>query len=469
MNVIVICLDTLRWDHLGCYGNDWIRTPAIDGFAKRATRFDAAYCASFPTVPMRTDAFTGDVHWPRYGWKNLGDDETTVVQVLEEAGYRTALILDTANMVGAHLDRDFGECHLIQKQVDDGITPDDIVFPFPREHARQNGVLYARQMANLSHHRHEVDWAVAQTMLKAGEWLEDHHREDFFLWVDTFEIHEVWHTPPYFVDLYGPCYEGVDYSYPNYGSADLYSDLQLRHMRARYAAEVTLTDKWVGLLLRQIEEMGLFANSLVMLLSDHGMYLGEHGRVGKHTVDATDPWPLFDEVARLALLVSTPGKRVRSAIPALVQPADIVPTILGFCGVTGPRTYGRSWLPLLAGERQKHWDYVFSSCFSWDGPGSIDFLTSLISVIGEERLLVTGPQPHAPKLCGRGYSTGSVDARSEGAPEEVERMRQALARFMRDKGAEEGYVRACALGQGEGRRPRDAGSEGSSFLDKVPA
>ena len=167
MNVIVICLDTLRWDHLGCYGNPWIRTPAIDHFAHRATRFDAAYCASFPTVPMRTDAFTGDVVWPRYGWKALGNEETTVLQYLKEAGYHTGLVLDTANMVGAHLDRDFDECCLIKKRVDDGIGPEDILFPFPREHARQNGILYARHMASVSHYRHETDWAVAQTMLKA--------------------------------------------------------------------------------------------------------------------------------------------------------------------------------------------------------------------------------------------------------------------------------------------------------------
>jgi len=67
MNVIVICLDTLRWDFLGYNGNDWMRTPEIDSFANRAIVFDRAYCTSFPTVPMRTDCFTGNTNWPRYG------------------------------------------------------------------------------------------------------------------------------------------------------------------------------------------------------------------------------------------------------------------------------------------------------------------------------------------------------------------------------------------------------------------
>ena len=72
MNIIVICLDTLRWDALGYNRGDWVRTPAIDAFAKKAAIFDRAYCASFPTVPMRTDCFTGNVKWPQYGWKQLG-------------------------------------------------------------------------------------------------------------------------------------------------------------------------------------------------------------------------------------------------------------------------------------------------------------------------------------------------------------------------------------------------------------
>ncbi|MBC8230215.1 sulfatase-like hydrolase/transferase [bacterium] len=136
MNVIVICLDTLRWDFLGYNGNDWIQTSAIDSFANRAIVFDRAYCTSFPTVPMRTDCFTGNTNWPRYGWKPLGENEVTLPQCLREAGYYTGLILDTANMIGAKFPRDFDEYELIKKPVDDGVKPEDIEFPFPRENAR---------------------------------------------------------------------------------------------------------------------------------------------------------------------------------------------------------------------------------------------------------------------------------------------------------------------------------------------
>ena len=80
MNVIVICLDTLRWDALGCYA-DWVQTPCIDHYAGRAARFDAAFCASFPTVPMRVDAYTGDVNWPRYGWRGPDEEQPKLTRL----------------------------------------------------------------------------------------------------------------------------------------------------------------------------------------------------------------------------------------------------------------------------------------------------------------------------------------------------------------------------------------------------
>ena len=173
MNCIVICLDTLRRDALGCYRADWVHTPCIDAFAAEATRFDSAFCASFPTVPMRVDAYTGDVNWPRYGWKGPDDGQPKLPLLLREAGYHTGLVLDTRNNVGAGLHKFYDEHHLIRKDVDDGMTPDKVVFPVPRENYRQEGRGYAHDVAATSHYRHERDWFVARTMVRACDWLED--------------------------------------------------------------------------------------------------------------------------------------------------------------------------------------------------------------------------------------------------------------------------------------------------------
>ncbi len=441
MNVIAICLDTLRWDHLGCYGNEKIRTPGIDAFAEDATRFDAAYCASFPTIPMRTDCFTGHAKWPIHGWKPLGDNETTVVQCLRDAGYHAAFVHDTSNMVPTGFGKDFDEDIFLQPPTGWENNTDEVTLPVPRENMRQNAGGFIRDRARTMHYEHESDWLVARTMRSACQWLEGNYRRDrFFLWVDTFEIHEDWLAPDYYTEYYSPDYEGLDYSYPRYGYTDIYEKHELKRLQARYAAEVTLTDRWVGHLLEQIETMRLLDNTLVIIISDHGMYLGEHKRTGKHTVDPEDAWPIYDEVGRLPLLMRLPGKARPKRTSALAQPADLMPTILDVCGVKGPETYGRSLAPVLKGKAKSHHEYVFTSCHSGSGEGRIPYLPSAITVTGPRWTLVTGPEGYKAALHDRKEDPGQKKNVIKAHPRIARRMQQALIDFMRNQGADAAYI-----------------------------
>ena len=450
MNCIVICLDTLRWDALGCYNPNWVRTPCIDAFARRATRFDAAYCASFPTVPMRVDAYTGDVNWPRYGWKGLDAGQPALPLLLREAGCYTGLVLDTRNNVGAGLHEFYDEHHLIEKDVDDGVSPESIDFPVPPENIRQGGRGYRNDRARWSHYRHEADWFVARTMLRASEWLEDHaagRHERFFLWVDTFEIHEDWMPPKHYVDLHDPGYDGLDYTYPNYGYADAYEPHELNHLRACYAGEVTLADRWVGHLLRQIELMGLFETTCVILTSDHGMYIGEHDRAGKHTVDPADPWPIYDTVGRVPLLVRTPLPGAPAQVTALCQAPDIMPTVLDLCGVEAPETIGTSWKPLLTGRARTGHDRVYTTFHSGGGPGFIDYHPSHITVTAPTHTAIFGRRPHAPELYDRRADPGQVHNIAPEQNDLVTRLRADLVEFMARQGATDEYIRTYAKGE----------------------
>ena len=448
MNAIVICLDTLRWDALGCYRQDWVQTPCIDAFAAHATRFDNAFCASFPTVPMRVDAYTGDVNWPRYGWKGPDDDQPKLPLLLREADVYTGLVLDTRNNVGAGLHEFYDEHHLIKKDVDDGMTPEKVVFPVPRENMRQNGGGYAHDVANTSHYRHESDWFVARTMMRACEWLEDNaHRDQWFLWVDTFEIHENWNPPPHYVEHYSPNYEGLDYSYPNYGYTDIYKPHELERLRARYAGEVTLTDRWVGHLLRHIELLGLYADTAVILLSDHGMYIGEHGRAGKHTVNPDDPWPIYDTVGRIPLLARTPFADAPSTCNALVQAADVMPTVLDLCGVAAPDTVGKSWVPLLKGEATGCHDAVYTTFYSGGGPGTIAIHPSHITVTTPRHTALFGRAPHQPELYDRASDPGQLHNIAGDHPDAVAALRAKLVAFMESQAADGDYISSYAKGK----------------------
>lgn len=448
MNCIVICLDTLRRDALGCYDPEWVRTPCIDGYARRATRFETAYCGSFPTVPMRVDCYTGAINWPRYGWKAPDPDQPKLPELLREAGYHTGLVLDTSNNVKAGLHGFYDEHVLITKDVDDGIGPGDIEVPVPAEHYRRGALQYRSQRAEWSGYRHEEDWFVARTMRAACNWLEDNRRrEKWFLWVDTFEIHEDWMPPQHYLDLYAPGYDGPDYTFPNYGYTDIYSPEILQHLRDCYAAEVTLTDRWVGHLLRQVELLGLFENTSVILISDHGMYIGEHGRCGKHTVDPEDPWPYYDEVAGIPLLVWTPFENTPRAVNALCQAADVMPTVLDLCGLPCPPAAGRSWKPLLTGETDSLHERVYTSCFSGEGEGRFDFLPSHITVNTPVHTAIFGRRPHRPELYDRAADPGQIRNLAELNPELVDRLRSDLVAFMSDAGADQQYIDTYALGR----------------------
>ena len=449
MNTIVICLDTLRWDALGCYNPNWVETPCIDHYARTATRFDMAFCASFPTVPMRADCYTGEVGWPRYGWHWPGADQPKLPELLRATGYHTGLVLDTVALLGpGGFQTPYDEHYLIDKDVDDGVTEDDIVVPVPREHVRGDAGEYIGNRVSRSHYRHEDDWFVTRTMRRACQWLEDNARRDnWFLWVDSFEIHEDWMPPKYYVDHYAPGYTGPDYTFPNYGYTDIYSPEALRHLRDCYAAEVTLADRWDGHLLRKIEIMGLFENTCVILTSDHGMYIGEHNRCGKHTVTAGDPWPIYDEVGRIPLLVWTPFENAPRTVAALCQPADITPTVLDLAGVPAPKTAGKSWKPLLTGAADACHDRIYTSHHSGSGPGGGEPTRSLITVTSPAHTAVLGPRPHRPELYDRRKDPVQLNNIAAKEPALIEALRADLVAFMEEQGADAEYVNTYAKGQ----------------------
>lgn len=89
MNIIFIVVDTLRYDYIGANGNNWIETPNIDRLASESWCFDRAFCASFPTIPYRTDVMKGRYGDPFHPWKPLRHDVQTLPWTLAEAGYAT--------------------------------------------------------------------------------------------------------------------------------------------------------------------------------------------------------------------------------------------------------------------------------------------------------------------------------------------------------------------------------------------
>lgn len=358
MNFILVVSDTLRRDFLGCYGNDWVDTRHIDAWAAQSLVCDRAYAASFPTVPNRHDIMTGRYTCTYSQWEPLPRDEVVLAEVLSEAGYVTMMVVDTPHILenGYYYDRGFQGWEWIRGQESDRwqTAPAKPELPAACEKIRNPERLMRVHLRNVAWRRCESDTFVARTMTTAMEWLErNRDNKPFFLYVDTFDPHEPWDAPQWYIDRYNPGYSGDVVSYPVYGPADYLSSAELQHVRALYAAEVTLVDRWLGRLFEKIEDMGLLKDTVVIFTSDHGFLHGEHGWMGKSHITPT--WsryiPLYEEIARVPFLVRGPGVEA-GRCRQLVQTPDIMPTLLALAGVEDKLEMdGVSLVPLLGGNR----------------------------------------------------------------------------------------------------------------------
>ena len=335
MNVIWIVADTFRQDHLGAYGKMDIRTPSLNALAAKSVRFDRHYVASFPTMPARADHVTGRWTMSFMGWEPLPPGVDTLAQLLRTTGVHTAAMVDTPFYLRGGMNYDLGYQTFLASPGQAG----DL-----RLVEGLHEALDAREAW-----RFESDRAVAQTMTRAMQWLQLHHKEDFFLYVDTWDPHEPWDAPSYYTELYMPDYDGelVPPVYGYWQDSPGYTQERVNKAHATYCGEVTMVDAWVGHLLRTVEDMGLMERTAIIFTTDHGFYFGEHeGLLGKTSVakgpDGTpfsrdDPqagWgfsPLYEEVALIPLLIYVPGAEP-GAYSGLTSAVDVMPTVLDITG-----------------------------------------------------------------------------------------------------------------------------------------
>ena len=314
MNVIWMVSDTFRRDHLGAYGNSLIHTPSFDALAASAVRFDNHYSAGFPTMPTRADQQTGRWTMSFMGWEPLPSGVTTLPEILAGQGMHAAASVDTPYYLrgGMNCDRGFQSFFMN--------TGQDTLWSLISEPGYNNEALDVRAAW-----RSEADRNAPKTFMSAMRWLEQHYKEDFFLYVGTWDPHEPWDAPAYYTELYWPGYDGelVLPVYGNWHDVPGYREEQLRKGHATYCGEITMIDTWVGFLLRMVENMGLSEKTVVIFATDHGFCFGEHGgpfskmSSDKHPDGTLRPYdepgsqwsysPLYEEIVHLPLRYGRPA------------------------------------------------------------------------------------------------------------------------------------------------------------------
>ncbi|MFW6174399.1 MAG: sulfatase [Chloroflexota bacterium] len=458
MNVIVLMNDTFRRDHMGAYGNQWIHTPNLDRLAGESAVFDRSYIASYPTIPNRWDLATGRYGFPTRGWEPLWPEDVTMSQVLTTAGYTTMLIYDPPQIGYHNFDytRGYKAWWWVRGQhTDPFITDPDVPTPLRAKHYKVKSAealkLYWR---NQGQQKYDRDHTVARISQAACDWLEANHRQEkFFLWVDMWDPHEPFDPPWYDLARYAdPDFNGDVIYYPPYGRNSYMTEDEARHVRALYAGNVTLTDRWVGRIMETVERLGLHKNTMVLHITDHGHLFGEHNLEGKPGGQLGN---LYEVTTRIPMLVRHPeGMGAGERFPGIVQPVDIMPTVLDFLDVKAPDAVeGHSLLPMMRGETRSVRDHAVSGRFPpvlrgtlalghlFDGWVGSDRTVEALTITEEDWAMICSPLGRQSELYDLKADPDQLNNVIGQHPERAARMYEKAVQSLRDGGAPEERIR----------------------------
>lgn len=380
-NVLIIYTDQQRYDSLGCYGNDKAITPHLDSLANNGLQLNNYFVQNPVCMASRMSFLTG-----RYPG-NLGigcngtplnENTMTVHKILKPYGYHTGNIGKLHFQ--PHAKRDYRNPHPMYgfdtlilsdepgcyddayskwvemkggkvKETRTSLPPAAEYFGKPSysdvpRNTHEPYIFEAEE--EYTHSRFVVE--------ETNNYINQHKDEPFFCIAGLYAPHTPVNPPKRFLDLY----EDVIFEPPILGDQEKMSE-ELRGITPEkwqdiirhYMALVSHVDDCVGRIINHLEEQKLLDKTLIIFTSDHGEYLGDHGRIQKGM-------PGHDCIIKVPCLVHLPKSFYQldgmdSVIKPVVEAVDIVPTILDVCGVMTPDfVQGKSLLPLLTGKTKKH-------------------------------------------------------------------------------------------------------------------
>jgi arylsulfatase A-like enzyme len=310
-------------------------------------------------------------HWHHApGWHKIPPSQDTIAEILLDHGYMTGLVADTYHMFKPTMNytRGFGSYDFIRGQETDNwrggnldLVRDELArcVRDPDDTTRYAGIV--QYLLNMRGRKSEDDYLCARVFTRASEWLEENRdNTPFFLWVDSFDPHEPWDPPKEYVAKYSSDYTGLDPLYPQMIPDRTAAEDE--RAKALYFGEVTFVDRWIGRFLDTVDSLDLWDDTLVIVASDHGTQLLDHGLLGKGC-----PY-LHPHSTRLNLLVRHPQVPGGTGVDGFVQAHDIPATILALLGIDQPME-GLDFWPLVTGETNAIRDHVVIGWAHWaDGP-----------------------------------------------------------------------------------------------------
>lgn len=421
-NIILLTIDTLRPDHLGCYGRQPTPTPNIDRLASESIVFSQAITggswtqAAFPVLMTSTYA-------SMYGGclSPLSPDRPSSVEALTADGY-SAAGFSSSPLVSKTYGYDRGFGYFVD------LVPED-KDPFLRQVKGGQRLLrlpVTHQICSLFGKR----WRPPQLYANAAEvvdqvctWLEG-APEPFFLWAHFMDPHWPYHLEE---QLTSPAeiaqtWQDLGLMYRINGHNIPITSQQKEHLLALYERAVAFTDRHLGNLFGYLTRNRLIENTLLILTSDHGEEFLERGKWGHGEIN------LHDEIIRVPLIMHLPAAAESKVIHRQVQLLDIMPTALEFCGCSPPeRMEGASLVPLWSGDEKKY-DRQIAISERWRDQGDVNHIVSLRTE--NYKLIWNDRRPNQPELYDLKSDPAEKDGIHEKKPDIVAQFQGTLAHHL---------------------------------------
>lgn len=303
-NVLLVSIDTLRADHLGCYGYSRDTSPNLDALAERGVVFENAFSTAPWTLPGHMSIFTSlypSFHKLESTSRRLAPDVQTLTESIKALGHRTSAFVMTV-LLARHWG--FGRG-----------------FDFYYHH---QGVVVAEKQTNTA-----IDWL---------DWHLFHQRREqrpdaFFLFVHYFDPHETYSPPEPFLSMYTGGYDGTlapeDQVTKTFAERDFPTPQDYEYVIGLYDGEIRYTDQEVGRLLRRLDTLELLDDMIVIVTSDHGEEFKDHGSMGHQST-------VHREQLQVPLIIVGPGLPAGTRVDSQVSLVDVYPTLAGLLGADLP-------------------------------------------------------------------------------------------------------------------------------------
>lgn len=342
----MVMFDSLNRKFLTPYGGTTARTPNFERLAAHSVTFDNCYAASLPCMPARRELHTGRYNFLHRSWGPLEPFDDSMPELLNQHRIHSHLSTDHYHYFedgGATYHSRYRTWEAFRGQEGDawkGVVQEDQIqagyknqcdgLPDSWDH---NWV--SQDFINRSYLDREEKQPQSQTFEAGKEFMiTNQHKDQWFLQIETFDPHEPFFSQERFKKLFPHSCQGLIYDWPDYRPVDERdTPEEIIHLRAEYAALLSMCDEKLGEILDLMDGLDLWKNTMLIVNTDHGFLLSEHNQWAKCHC------PFYDEVARIPLFIWDPvtknmGTRARS----LVQTIDLPATILNQFGLSIPES-----------------------------------------------------------------------------------------------------------------------------------